>query len=213
MTPVVSFACYELPERNRQHDDANRDQDDPKHVAVGNAPGGKIGLRLPGALREFGEVFIAQLANGLVHLLVIEFGGLQRFLALLGRKQGSYSFFIRLTGLRWTPRVFAQIAQRNDVLFVLRPRRDSRRHEQSGEPQQTHTPLEARMHSSSYLLLAGNTFSLRIAPGHDKELLLPGQDRTTLPISMRNKRLDHFRGSGWRYFAASTDFHSPLIIP
>src|SRR5579859_210945 len=134
MTPVVSSARCELSECNRQHDDRERDNDDPKQIAVGNASRGKIRLRLPRTLCEFGEVFIAQLANRLVHLLVIEFGGLQRFLALIGRKQCPYSFFVSLAGLRRTSRVFAQIAQRNDVLLVLRPCRGSHRHEQSGQP-------------------------------------------------------------------------------
>src|SRR5690242_6818903 len=149
MTPVL-FISYDLSERQRQYDDGERDNDDPKQIAIGNAACGKISLRLPGTLREFGEVCIVQLANGFVHLLVIEFGGLQRFLALVGRKQCSYSFFVSLTGLRRTSRVMAQIVQRNDVLVVLRPCRDSRGHEQSSESQQTHTPLEARVHSSSY---------------------------------------------------------------
>src|SRR5437899_3112549 len=33
-----------LTERERQHDDGERDQNDPKHVAIGNVPGGKITL-------------------------------------------------------------------------------------------------------------------------------------------------------------------------
>src|SRR5215472_14021797 len=108
MTPVAFFfAGYELTKRDRQHDDGNRNEDDPKHIAVGNTSGGKISLPLPRTLREFGDVFIAQLANGFIHLLVVEIGGFQRFLALFGRKQGSYSVFIRLTGLCWTSRVFA----------------------------------------------------------------------------------------------------------
>src|SRR5215472_1048742 len=139
----------ELVQRQRQDNDPERDHNNPQHIAVGDASRGKIGLSVPGTLRQLSEVFVTQLANRLVHPLVIDLGGFERLLALVGRKQCSYRLFIRLPGLGRPGRVFAEFTERNDVWPVLRPRRSLRRYEQSGHPQHKHTPFEARMHPSS----------------------------------------------------------------
>src|SRR6266436_3594923 len=44
----------QLAERDRQHDDGERDQDDPKQIAIRNASSRKITLRLSRPLRQFG---------------------------------------------------------------------------------------------------------------------------------------------------------------
>src|SRR5215469_4807669 len=85
--------------RDREHDNGNRDQDDPQHIAVGNTACRKIALRLARPLGQFGKVFVAQLAYGLVYFLVVQASGFEGLLALVGRKQRSYSFLIGLTGL------------------------------------------------------------------------------------------------------------------
>src|SRR5258708_40138597 len=73
-------SCKKLAECDRQDDDADGDQDNPKQIAIGNASGGEITLRLTRTLGQFGKVFIAQLADGLVHFLIVKVGGLQRSL-------------------------------------------------------------------------------------------------------------------------------------
>src|SRR5260370_26401793 len=50
---------YELTKRNLQDDDADGDQDDPPHIAVRDAPGGEIVLRLARPLGQLGKIFIA----------------------------------------------------------------------------------------------------------------------------------------------------------
>src|SRR5258706_6187454 len=84
-----------LPECDRQDNDADGDQDNPKQIAIGNASRGKIALRLTRTLGQLGEVFIVQLADGLVHFLIVEVGGLQRFLRLVGRKEWWNCLFVQ----------------------------------------------------------------------------------------------------------------------
>ena len=62
----------ELAERDRQYDDSERDQDNPKHVAIRNASRGKITLRLARPLCQSGKIFIVQLAHGFIDFLVVE---------------------------------------------------------------------------------------------------------------------------------------------
>src|SRR6266851_3038550 len=139
-----------LPECDRQDNDADGDQDNPKQIAIGNASGGEVTLRLTRPLGQFGKVFIAQLADGLVHFLIVEVGGLQRFLRLVGRKKRSNCFFVGLTRLGRPLGVFVQVAQRNDMLLVLGPRWDCHETKQKGTRQHWHTYLQAKTHSSSY---------------------------------------------------------------
>src|SRR5260370_39784244 len=124
----------ELPECDRQDDDADGDQDNPKQIAIGNSSGGEITLRLTRTLGQFGKVFIAQLADGFVHFLIVKVGGLQRFLRLVGRKKRSNCFFVGLTRLGRPRGVFVQVAQRNDML-VLGPRWDCRETKQRANRQ------------------------------------------------------------------------------
>src|SRR6267143_1237323 len=100
----------ELAQRNHQHDDADGDHDDPQQVAVGNASGSEIVLRLAGAFGQFGKIFIAELADGLIHFLVVEVGGFQCLLGLVGRKKRSDGFFVRLARLGWPRGVLVQVA-------------------------------------------------------------------------------------------------------
>src|SRR5260370_42397858 len=86
----------ELAESDRQDDDADGDQDDPKQIAIRNASSGKIALRLARPLGQLGKVFIAELADGFVHFLIVEVSGLQRFLRLSGKNKRSNSFFFEL---------------------------------------------------------------------------------------------------------------------
>src|SRR5258708_9356252 len=124
-----------LPECDRQDNDADGDQDNPKQIAIGNASRGKIALRLTRPVGQLGEVFIVQLADGLVYFLIVEVGGLQRFLRLVGRKKRSNGFFVGLTRLGRPRGVFVQFAQRNDRLLVLGPRWDCRETRQKGNRQ------------------------------------------------------------------------------
>ncbi len=79
-----------LPECDRQDNDADGDQDNPKQIAIGNASRGKIALRLTRTLGQLGEVFIVQLADGL--------------------KKRSNCFFVGLTRLGRPRGVFVQVA-------------------------------------------------------------------------------------------------------
>src|SRR5207248_11279724 len=49
----------------------------------------KIVLRLAGTFGQLGKIFIVQLSNGLIHSLIFEVRGFQRFLGGIGRKQRS----------------------------------------------------------------------------------------------------------------------------
>src|SRR5216684_8940643 len=68
----IRITPNELAERDRQDDDSERDQDNPKHVAIRNASRGKITLRLARPLCQSGKIFIVQLAYGFIDFLVVE---------------------------------------------------------------------------------------------------------------------------------------------
>src|SRR5712664_4015238 len=189
MVVSYSFEVQGSAKGHNQDDDANGDQDNPEQIAIGYASRSEIALRLAGPLGQLGKVFIAQLPDGFIHLLVVEVDGFQRFLTGVGRKQRSNGFFVRLTRLCRPCGVFVQVAQRNDMLLVLGPRRNFRRNKQSGNRQHRHTHLHAKMHSSSFSS-AGRKTSLRIAGLRDKKLLQnPGnQMRATAHASFRGQR-------------------------
>ena len=140
---------YVLAERDRQDDYADGDQDDPKQITIRDASGGKITLGLARPCGQFGKILIVQLADGIINLLIVEVGGLQRFLRSVGRKKRSNGFFVLLARLGRPRGIFVQVAQRNDMLLVLGPRWDSRRTKQKSNRQHRHTQLHAKMHSSS----------------------------------------------------------------
>src|SRR5882762_5645051 len=170
MVVSYSFEVQGSAKGYNQDDDANGDQDNPEQIAIGYASRSEIALRLAGPLGQLGKVFIAQLPDGFIHLLVVEVDGFQRFLTGVGRKQRPNGFLVRLTRLGRPCGVFVQVAQRNDMLLVLGPRRDSCRNKRSGKRQHRHTQLHAKTHSSSFCSAGGKT-SLRIAGLRDKKLL------------------------------------------
>src|SRR2546429_2724332 len=149
-----------LAERERQNNDGERDQDNPQQIAVRNASRGKITLRLARPLGQFGKVFIAELADGFIDFLIVEVCGFQRFMRLVGRKKRSNGFFVGLARLGGPRGVFGQVAQRNDMLLVLGPRRRYRYTKQKGNRQHRHTHLHAKMHSSSYFWLGRIVYEL-----------------------------------------------------
>src|SRR5229473_5255695 len=189
MVVSCSFKVQGSAKGHNQDDDADGDQDNPEQISIGYMSGSEIALRLAGPLGQLGKVFIAQLPDGFIHLLVVEVDGFQRFLTGVGRKQRSNGFLVRLTRLGRPCGVFVQVAQRNDMLLVLGPRRDSRRNKQSGNRQHRHTHLHAKMHSSSFSS-AGRKASLRIAGLRDKKLLQNPciQMRATAYASFRGQR-------------------------
>src|SRR5882672_7993476 len=206
MIASCSFELSGSTKGHNQNDDANGDHDNPEQISIRYSSGSEIALRLAGPRGQLGKVFIAQLPDGFIHLLVVEVDGFQRLLAGIGRKQRSNGFLVRLTRLGRPCGVFVQVAQRNDMLLVLGPRRDSCRNKQSGNRQHRHTQLHAKTHSSSFCSAGGKT-SLRIAGLRDKKLLQSPAARCVL------RPMPHFAGRGFWYLARSTDCHSPWIIP
>lgn len=67
------------------------------------------------------------------------------------------------------------------------------------------------MHSSSYYDWLGIQLVYELLCGLTRNFCLNGQEKAS--FSVYAERLDYFEDSGCRYFAASTDFHSPLMIP
>src|SRR6267378_941487 len=189
MVVSYSFEVQGSAKGHNQDDDADGDHDNPEQISIGYASGSEIALRLAGPLGQLGKVFIAQLPDGFIHLLVVEVDGFQRLLTGVGRKQRSNGFLVRLTRLGRPCSVFVQVAQRNDMLLVLGPRRDSRRNKQSGNRQHRHTQLHAKTHSSSFCSAGGKT-SLRIAGLRDKKLLQNPAARYALAAhaSLRGQR-------------------------
>src|ERR1700730_137669 len=84
---TYGFLVYGSAERHNQDDDADGDHDDPEQISIGDASGSEIALRPAGALGELGKMFIVQLPDGFIHLLIVEIDGFQRFLTLVGRKK------------------------------------------------------------------------------------------------------------------------------
>jgi len=120
-------------------------------------------------LGQSGKVFIAQLADGSIDLLIVEVGGFQRSLRLVGRKKRSNGFFVGLARLGGPRGVFGQVAQRNDVLLVLGPSLGLPPHPTEGQsPAPTHTPSRE---NAFFLLFLAGVNSLRIGSWCDKKLL------------------------------------------
>src|SRR5579859_3559791 len=84
--PMRRNSAQHCNQRNQQD---GHEQDD-QQIAIGQAPRAsrrKIVLYLARALRQSGQVFVAQLPDGLVHFAVIDLGRFQRLLRLFGRKE------------------------------------------------------------------------------------------------------------------------------
>jgi hypothetical protein len=139
----------ELAQRKRQYDDAQSDHDNPKQITVGNPASGEIALRPARPLGELGEIGVTQLPHGLIHLLVGEIRGFQRFLPQVGRKKSPNRFFIGLARLGRPRGINRQIAQGDDMLVLLGPCWNCGHAKQRGHRQHRHTPLSAKTHSSS----------------------------------------------------------------
>src|SRR5580704_7979257 len=97
--------------------DGYDNQDDPQKVPVREMSGGEIFLCLARLFSQFGEIFIAQLANGFVDPLQVEICGLQCLLAIFRGKKVLHGSFVRLPHFGRPGRVFLQLVQCHHMLF------------------------------------------------------------------------------------------------
>src|SRR3984893_792239 len=79
----------------------------------------KVALDLPRTRSHLRQVVVAQIGDGLVHLLVVDLRRSQRLLGNLGSKQLAHRGFVRTADLRGTHRIFRQLVHRDHVLLVL----------------------------------------------------------------------------------------------
>jgi len=117
-TIFVPQPRIESAQRQGNDQDGDNDEDDPQQVAVGDSARCEITLRLTRTLGKPGEIFVAQLADGPIHLLKIYSGGLQSFLAGIRGEQGADGLLVGMTCFRRPGGIALQFTRGNDVLWL-----------------------------------------------------------------------------------------------